>query len=140
MNTRLAIALDGSPQAEKVLPIAVKLAKRLPARLLLLLVCNVTNVNSFNNRLKPKKIGNPEIYLEQIRNTLTDPNGVWHISPDQVQIRVRYSESDWDVANIAAEEGAAFLILATPNRPRLHLGEINGHIALNKAKVDLNPE
>ncbi len=128
MFTHLAIALDGSPQAEKALPIAVLLAKRLPAPLLLLHVCMEPEDTSNSRQPEPEKAVKPEIYLDQLKKDLTDPSKNWSLQPEFVQTRVQYGKYAYELANVAAAEGANLVIMTTHGRSGLSL-LVMGNIA-----------
>src|SRR5690348_2965103 len=111
MYKSLAVALDGSSQAEKALPVAVHLAKLLPARLLLLHVCmeqeegTDTWQNGSGVNIKP------EMYLGLVKDKLTGPSKIFSLPADQVETKVVYGKYAYELGDVAAAEGVDLLVM-----------------------------
>ncbi len=140
MYTCLAIALDGSPQAEKALPVGIRLAKALPARLLLLHLC-MEPKESGDTWLRDAEVEEalkPEKYLEHIKHTLTNPSKSWSLPPDQVQTKVQYNKFAYELGDVATTEGADLLLMTTHGRSGLSLLML-GSIATGVLKHSRQP-
>lgn len=121
MYTRLAVALDGSPQAEKALPLAVQLAKLFSARLLLLHLCMEPEGSSDTGQSASENPLTPQRYLDQIKEKLTDPAKDWSLPPAQVQTKVHYDKFAYELGTVAAQEEIDLLIMTTHGRSGLSL-------------------
>ncbi|MBN9387675.1 MAG: universal stress protein [Chloroflexi bacterium] len=121
---RLAVALDGSPHAERILPIAVKLAKLLPAEILLLHVCMEPSSAEETDSASPEEAEQnfkPLVYLAQLKQRLTGtPKGSF-LPPHQVLTKVIYGKFAYELGEVAAEEGADLLLMTTHGRSGLSL-------------------
>jgi nucleotide-binding universal stress UspA family protein len=138
MYTRLAVALDGSSQAEKALPVAVQLAKALPARLLLFHVRMEPEDTGENWQSEPGKSFRPEEYLNQLKEVLTDPTKGWALPSEQVQAKVQYGRFAYELGEIAAAEGVDLVIMTTHGRSGLSL-LVLGSIATGVLKHTRRP-
>lgn len=140
MYTRLAIALDGSAQAEKALPVALQLAKTLSASLLLLHLC----MEPEDREDSPKHRDNleagfkPEPYLAELKAKLTDPAKSWALRPDRVQTKIYYSKFAYELGEVATTEGADLLLMTTHGRSGLSL-LVLGSIATGVLKHTRQP-
>lgn len=121
MITRIAVALDGSTLSEKALPFVSQLAKQLKAKVLLLQICLWPE--DFNGDIyKEQQSGIlPLDYLNKIKRDLTDPEKPFGLSGEEVEIKVAYRKSTFELSDVALAVGADILVLTTHGRSGLSL-------------------
>ena len=113
MYSKLLVPLDGSPLAEKALPYAVLLAKRLNAHLLLVQTLRLGPRVNGTSEAEKSEIKNAEAYLERVREILTDRVLATRLAPEQVQTLVVYDEPMGELPLIAEMEKADLIVMTT---------------------------
>jgi nucleotide-binding universal stress UspA family protein len=121
MITRIAIGLDGSRLSEKALPFVSQLAKSLKAKVLLLQICLWPE--DYNGDIyKDQESGIlPLDYLKKVKAELTDPQQTFGLAPDDVEVKVGYRKSTYELGDLARSEGADLLVMTTHGRSGLSL-------------------
>jgi nucleotide-binding universal stress UspA family protein len=138
---RLAVALDGSSQAEKILPLAVKLAKLLPAEVLLLHLSMAPSPAEETNSASQSEAEvdfKPLVYLARLKQRLTDPHKAVFLPLHQVLTKVAYGKLAYELGDVAVAEGADLLLMTTHGRSGLSLLTM-GSIATGVLKHSQNP-
>lgn len=121
MITRIAVGLDGSDLSEKALPFVSQLAKSLKAKLVLLQIC-VWPEDYNGDIYKDQESGIlPLDYLKKVKNELTDPEKPYGLLPEDVEIKVAYRKSTYELGDLARSEGADLLVMTTHGRSGLSL-------------------
>ena len=134
MYTKIAVALDGSPLAEKALPLAVKLAKLTAARLLLLRVTVLPlELEEAYTRENPHELM-PLTYLEKVKAEITGPAEYFRLAPDQVDIKVSRGKFTNEIPEVAEEEGANLIVMTSHGLggfSRLLMGSVTQQVLRN---------
>ena len=125
MYSKLIIPLDGSALAEQVLPFAVKLANKIQARVLLLHLVEpkLFASNGLANSLTTANTA--KSYLTELLQLITAPGSKFHLAADQVETLVVNNEPISKIPEIAVNEGASLIVMATHGKgsmPRMVLG------------------
>lgn len=116
MFSKLLVPLDGSTLAEKALPYAVSLARRMESELVLLQVLEMPPVIEGSLAAENALISSAESYLEKVKEIITDSDRVQHIPAEQVHSKVAFGNPQYEVAEIAATSGANLIVMTTHGR------------------------
>lgn len=130
MFKRIAVPLDGSALAEKILPFAIRFASLLKAELLLLHTSYIPHnlAESLEDKQQSELILEP--YLEKIKAKITDPGEPLHLNPEQVLTHLEFNRSPYEIAEAAQEQGADLIVMMTHGRGGF-LRLVMGGIAAN---------
>ncbi|HEX2909891.1 MAG TPA: universal stress protein [Chloroflexia bacterium] len=121
MIKKILVPLDGSRLAEKALPYAIWLAKRLDASLIVTVASTLTGEEMGKDKNKNKENGKakfetPEAYREVIRQTITDPASALSLVPHKLEIQVAYGEPVSEISEITFYEEVDLIVMANPRR------------------------
>ncbi len=128
MYNKILVPLDGSPLAEKALPLAVELANLLKASLLLARVVKVPANISDHQAHEQEVIRSAEFYLDGVRRFLTNTTLNEH---EKVQITVAYGDPREQILEIATAKKANLILMTTHGmsfEQRFTLGSVASHV------------
>lgn len=126
MYTRIIVPLDGSALAEKALPYALSIARASGAELLLLRVAEFIPPAGNMPYHDIAIVTEAKIYLEQVRDIISDPAQPWRLASGQVAIMAVPGRPDEEIAKVALKT-SGIVVMSTHGRTglsRLLLGSV----------------
>lgn len=134
MFERILVPLDGTPQSEAALPVALGLAKRLASNLLLMRVSEVKPPLLDTVKREVEVLTTANEYLHQVFTAITDPHYGPSIEPERVKTAVAYGSPIEQLTTLAPFERANLIVMTTHARTglsRLVLGSVAGGVVHN---------
>ncbi len=127
MNMRILVPLDGSSRAEAALPVALDLANKLQADLLLFRVAQIQPPHFDSVEYEIKIMSEANHYLNEVRATLTNPALGPAIELERVRVAVAYGPTVRRLTELDPFEQANLIVMTTHARTglsRLVLGSV----------------
>ncbi len=116
-NRVITVPLDGSPQAEQALPLAIQFARSIQAQLQLIRVVKVDTLLNYDNFEYELKIVNQAMdYLEEIKAIITDPTLPTRLKASQVRIEVVCGRAAEEITHFALLTRSDLVIMTTHAR------------------------
>jgi nucleotide-binding universal stress UspA family protein len=116
MFHRILIPLDGSSLAEKVLPYAVDLARKLQAQLVLLTVLKPRFGVYHRNDYEFHSANTALEYLADLKASISDPALNNHLDSSQIEIEITQDKAIEDIPQVALELKADLIVMSTHGR------------------------
>ena len=121
MFKKIVVSLDGTPFAERALPLALSLAYRLDAELILLFTTKPGQHDYFLTGKNKELIVLKEDYLRKVRLTLIDPDLPGHLQPERVRCELEEMTPELAIGEITPSFGGDLVVMATHARKGLYL-------------------
>ncbi len=128
MFKKIVVPLDGTPFAERALPLALSLARRLDGELILLFTTAPDHQEYFLTGPNKELIVLNEDYLRKVRLDLIDPDLPGHLQPDRVSYELEQMAPELAIGEVTPGSGGDLVVMATHARKGLYL-LIKGSIA-----------
>lgn len=119
MFKKIAVPLDGSALAEKALPFAIQLANTLDAGLLLLRATKVPSLLTDTPAHELEYLETAEVYLENIKTSITNPALENHIEAAKLETLVVYGDTVAEIVEMTPFEKADLVVMTTHGRSGL---------------------
>lgn len=138
MYRKLAVPLDGSPFAEKVLPYVQQLAHLLEVQVLLIRVTELPESMFEEYEEEVRILKDMEGYLARVKVSLSDPGAKLYLAPDRVDTLAVIGKGEEELAEVALSQGADLLVMATHGRTGL-IRLVMGSVAASVIKQSVLP-
>lgn len=131
MYKKLLVPLDGSPLAEKALPLAVRLARELKAELILARVIELPEILSDNLKHKQELLKITETYFQEVTEAVINTSLPYALSPSQIHTAITFGDSKTELVKLVSIYPTDLIVMTTHGyslQTRLALGSVASYL------------